>query len=584
MKKIKRILSSFICLTSSILGLTIGLSSCVLTPNDEKNEDGSDDTIIKPPTENDNGNGSDDDNIEKPEEPEPNPEEKPPIDDKPEEPSFPENNNPITPPNSSLINNESIILEDYGNLLPSQYLLNINDENNLNIDKTKIKENFDSNKVSNTTYIVSSFNDIKGDLSIKMKYKNNSNNNIYEYTFNFKNLAKLEDQKFSLSFDIKNKNLLNAKEISDKLINNDYDAKNFFKYLDENGSSLIFKNGTNKLTLEYLSFENGLTLSGFNDKWYVSNDNLELNIQPKSLKINAYEKNNNSSKISIKKIEYPTNLVGSNGKPIILTCSSILDYLLEKIDANNDYKENKFASYYYYDITNNNGLKSQLQLTDGRWLKNVTNKFDNYDEKQYRPIFSKVNSPYIDNYGNLIIQIQMQIGDENIVSKNYKQLTIKSFLTKKDSLFYYNSGSKNNKFNLFCDAYNQDKIFDAISRHTKAIEIKKKIKESTNSFVNVSEYFNTLYYLLFKKNIKLYFGDSEIIKQESNNFFSSENEIISIEQFDINFDDVIIEYNKNNNHFQLKCKLIIACEGIDYESSTSDYMNVNITKINKPFI
>lgn len=164
-KKRKRLLSSFVCLISGSIGSIIGLSSCVSNQNNDKNDDESDDSTITPPNdENDNNsdgedNGNIGDDIEKPIEPDTQPDVKPPLDNNPSEPNLPENKPNPVPPNSNLIDNKSISLKQHGQLLPSQYLLNINSLDNLNIDKSKIEENFDNTKVSNVKYTVSSLND-----------------------------------------------------------------------------------------------------------------------------------------------------------------------------------------------------------------------------------------------------------------------------------------------------------------------------------------------------------------------------------------------------------------------------------------
>lgn len=263
-KKNKRLLSSFFCLISSSISLIIGLSSCVVSSSDDENEDNPNDNVTTPPNDNNNSDNNEDNaDSEKPIEPDTKPEIKPPVDNNPNEPTLPENKPEVTPPVSDLIKNDSISLKDYKNLLPSQYLLDINNSENLNIDTTKIIENFDNTKVSNVKYTVSSLNDWNGILSIKMEYKNKINNRTHEFTFNFTDLDKLENQNYNLYFDVNNKNLLNAKEIFNKSINNDDQAKLFITYLKEKGTNLIFKNGANNLSIEYLNFSNGITFDGF---------------------------------------------------------------------------------------------------------------------------------------------------------------------------------------------------------------------------------------------------------------------------------------------------------------------------------
>lgn len=208
-KKIKKLLSSFVCLIGSAIGITTGLSSCVLNPNDDKSEDDTDDSVITPPNddnsndnnnnENNGGNGNEGNNgsdNEKPSEPDTKPEVKPPLDNKPTDPTNPPENKPEpTPPSSNLISDNSISLKDKGQLLPSQYLVNINDLSDLNIDKTKIVENFDKNKVTKSKYSLISLNDDDGTLSIKMEYKDVSNK-THEFIFNFIDLASFKNQNF----------------------------------------------------------------------------------------------------------------------------------------------------------------------------------------------------------------------------------------------------------------------------------------------------------------------------------------------------------------------------------------------------
>lgn len=244
-KKIKKLLSSFVCLIGSAIGITTGLSSCVLNPNDDKNEDDTDDSVITPPNddnsndnnnnENNGGSGNEGNNgsdNEKPSEPDTKPEVKPPVDNKPTNPNPPENKPESTPPSSSLINSESINLKNYGQLLPSQYLLNKNNLSYLVIDKTKIDEKFDNNKVVDTNYSLLSLDDENGTLSIKLEYRDSLNDKLKEFIFDFNNLSKLQNKNYSLSFNVKNKNLLNAQELSKKIITNDNETKEFLNHLN----------------------------------------------------------------------------------------------------------------------------------------------------------------------------------------------------------------------------------------------------------------------------------------------------------------------------------------------------------------
>lgn len=171
-KKIKKLLSSFVCLIGSAIGITTGLSSCVLNPNDDKSEDDTDDSVTTPPNddnsndnnnnENNGGSGNEGNNggdNEKPSEPDTKPEVKPPVDNKPTDPNPPENKPEPTPPTSNLINSESINLKNLGKLLPSQYLKNINKLDDLSIDKTYITENFYNTNVSDAKYTILSLDD-----------------------------------------------------------------------------------------------------------------------------------------------------------------------------------------------------------------------------------------------------------------------------------------------------------------------------------------------------------------------------------------------------------------------------------------
>lgn len=586
-KKIRRLLTSFICLIGSTIGLITGLSSCVSSSNGDKNDDDQNDNTTTPPNlgdDNENNNNNNDNSIDKPDV---KPEVKPPIDNKPTNPSLPENNNPLKPPNHEQVNSDSVSLKEYGKLLPSQYLLDISDLNNLNIDETKLIKSFDTSKIDEVKYVVLILNDWSGVLSIKMQYKSKIDNNFYEFIFNFTNLCSLKNQNYNLYFNVENNNLLNAKEISNKSINDHIETKIFLNYLKNNKTNLIFKNNMQELPIEYLNFDGGLSIQGFRSSWYTSNDNLELSIQPKLLKLNIYEKNENSNTINIRKIDYPSNLIGGNKKPIKLTCSSALDYLLEKIIVNDEHQENKFACYYYYDIVDNNCLKTQLKLKNDEWLKNVVHSIDGYNEKQYMPVISRSSNPSIDDQGNLNIQIQMRLSDEDVLSRKSKELVIRSFLPLNDDLFYYDDNNKDNKLNLFCDVNYRDEIYDYIIKKQNVEKIRNEIKNSHETVVDLSRYFNRANHIFFIKYIKLFFGSSELIYDNISNYYTSIDEKISIKNYYIvnyNSDDILIQYNKINKCFQIKCKLSIECNGINFESSTSDYMSINITNINKPFI
>lgn len=514
--------------------------------------------------------------------PEPSPKPEPSPNPSPPNPSpIPPSPNPNLPPSkpnnpTTSITSSSITLKNIGQLLPSQYLSDIN---SLNLKLDLIIESFDKNIITETTYKVDKLDDLNGTLSVLMNYKENGNTKLY--TFNFNNLLNLETNggNYNLEFD-GGTNILNlsAQEIYENKINSKNDFKKFVNDLEKSNIKFKFKNKGNELSITYLSFDS-VQITGFDTTWFTTNKKLTLSFTFKNLKINYYVKDSNTN-INSKSFNYPTNLK----KIANMSFYSAVDYLLNKITNNPKYSSNKYSDWYYYDIKFNNSLKSQIEIADNKWLSNVLNKLT-YNNKNYvyRPVISKNDIIDCSN-GSLTIGIKM-LEESNVKSTNYSQetkiITISGFSTYDINNLFSNSNSVDGKFSLSCQVTKYDDNIKKLKTNSVKNKIINKI-DNMNNLENLTFTNDDIPITIIKNlinSLTCNFSGIELEKEICENETYYLNNLTAIENFYINPNSTLLKYDKKNDVFQLKISdfsINIGSTSNDYTTNNND-MIINIT-------
>lgn len=490
--------------------------------------------------------------------------------------------NPNRKPNdnsdSLSINTSSIDLVNKGKMLPSQYLvINDNEKTNLEISKNLIIENFNNPNKLYINYKVISLDDSIGFLSIEMNYIENNIEKIF--IFNFHNLLSVNgNQIFNLQFtQTEESKLLDLPSILDskKLFNGD--AKNLIKSLGEKGINFNIYLNMNLIPLDYIEFGE-IDISGFNESWFTSSNDISINLEIKSSKIFFYIKEESGTSFIKKSLALPTNI----NKKFSLKFNSALDYYLSKITANNDYQgdEDKYAEYYYYDLNyNRENNISNHKLGNSGWLSNVKNEIE-YNGKKYfyRPIYTSDFQSSIEDNGSLNINIMMCIENNDNTSKfsrTYKTINLDFFKKHLNDVFRSNNESSKDKFWLRSDASYYDDNINKLKKYSN--KIKKEIEISNEGQVKL---FNVVPQNILKSitnSFELMFSNNKLYEKYINLEKYYSNDEIAIESYYL--DDFYLSYDKENDVFMINFKLNIFSQGIK-SSNESNYMAVIITKVN----
>ena len=491
-------------------------------------------------------------------------------------PSTPNPDKPVTEEKVDFyLHTGSLSIKNKSSILPSQMI---------NLDTKTVKESFlekkyDPVKITDVSFKLLSFSDLKGEISIKMYFLFNGQKMEKDYHFNGM-LFVNKSSEFYLTVGNNKYSKLSAFEVSKESTSNPTDTANFLKKInDDVGLTVLQKNSNVLQTLPYSVIDAWrCQVSGFDNSWFNTNDDATLTFSLYNPKITYYEMDS-EGKIVKNTFDFPSNAT----KSFEVKFYSAVNYLLQFVEYNQKYIENeRYNLFYYGDVKFNGGIKTQLMLVDGRWLsfkKPLTLVDDNRKEHHYQVVLAQNSENMkINHDGSISVNIQLRnVSDFKIAgefSKEIKKIVITSVKDVSDDLFYY-GGSDANKLRVVANVDNLESNLNKLKRYKE--KILRLIEQSSDNLIKIDFLDHKVLEGLFKYSLEYYFNGEKLFLNADGGINSGSyyfNDYIYFQE--IWLGDYELYYNKTEDVFQLKMD-IIAELGKQYSSGKK--ITVNVTEI-----